>query len=76
MPPKVKITKDRQREDYLKSLSLQILRYTNDEVIKNLDGVLEDLTRRLFQDSTSPTAPPYKGGESSGPFQSSDTKFF
>ena len=47
-------TKDLEREDYLRSLGLQVLRYTNDEVINNLDGVLEDLARRLFRDSTSP----------------------
>ena len=47
-------TKDRLREEHLKSLGLEILRYTNDEVMNNLDGVLEDLARRLFRDSTSP----------------------
>lgn len=47
-------TKDLNRENYLKSLGLQVVRYTNDEVINNLDGVLEDLSRRLFRDSTSP----------------------
>ena len=46
--------KDHRREEYLKSLGLKILRYTNDEVFNNLDGVLEDLARRLFRDSTSP----------------------
>jgi len=47
-------TKDRLREEHLKSLGLEILRYTNDEVMNNLDGVLEDLARQLFRDSTSP----------------------
>ena len=47
-------TKDRAREEYLRSLGLQGVRYTNDEVLSNLDGVLEDLTRRLLEDSTSP----------------------
>ncbi len=47
-------TKDHTREEYLRSLGLQVVRYTNDEVLNNLDGVLEDLTRRLLEDSTSP----------------------
>jgi len=47
-------TKDLERENYLKSLGLQVVRYTNDEVIKNLDGVLEDLVQGLFGNSTSP----------------------
>jgi DNA-3-methyladenine glycosylase len=52
--PELQQAKDRLREDFLKSLGLEILRYTNDEVINNLDEVLEDLARRLFRASTSP----------------------
>jgi len=47
-------TKDQQRDLYLQSLGLTIIRYTNDEIFKNLDGVLEDLIQCLFGDSTSP----------------------
>ena len=47
-------TKDLERENYLRSLGLQVLRYTNDEVINNLDGVLEDLIQQIFGNSTSP----------------------
>jgi very-short-patch-repair endonuclease len=46
--------KDRERERYLKTLGLQVIRYTNQEVLKNLDGVLEDLNRKVSRDSTSP----------------------
>lgn len=69
-------TKDRLREDYLKSLSLQILRYTNDEVIKNLDGVLEDLTRQLLQDSTSPMPLLIKEGNHSNHLTPLPREFF
>ena len=55
------IKKDRQRESYLRSLGLQVVRYQNDDIIKNLDGVLEDLSKRVSLESTSPS-PPYKGG--------------
>ena len=38
---------DEQRDAFLNSLGLEVLRYANDEIHKNLDGVLEDLSRRL-----------------------------
>ena len=34
--------KDEKREKNLKNLGLQIIRYANDEILKNLDGVLEE----------------------------------
>ena len=49
-----KITKDRQRERHLRSLGLQVVRYTNYEVLNNLNGVLEHLLAVLSSDSTSP----------------------
>ena len=39
--------KDRAREEALRNLGLQIFRYTNDEVLTNLEGVLENLRARL-----------------------------
>jgi very-short-patch-repair endonuclease len=48
------VVKDRQREQYLQSLGLRIIRYINDDIVKNLDGVLEDLAERLSSKSTPP----------------------
>ena len=56
------VVKDRQREQYLQSLGLRVIRYINDDILKNLDGVLEDLAERLPSRSTPPLAPPYQGG--------------
>ena len=39
--------KDQTRERALRSLGLQIFRYTNDEVLTNLEGVLENLRAGL-----------------------------
>ena len=39
--------KDRTREEYLSRLGLRVIRYTNDEVLNNLEGVMEDLSSRL-----------------------------
>ena len=46
--------KDAERERYLRSLGLGIVRYTNDEVLNNLDGVLEDFYSHVSEVSTSP----------------------
>ena len=48
------ILKDRQRAKYLQSLGLHVIRYVNDDILKNLDGVMEDLAKRLSSGSTSP----------------------
>ena len=48
------VVRDRRRETYLKSLGLQVIRYMNDDIVKNLDGVLQDLFDRLSSGSTSP----------------------
>jgi very-short-patch-repair endonuclease len=56
------VLKDRERDQYLQSLGLRVIRYRNDEILENLDGVVEDLHGRMVSGSTSPS-PPYEGGE-------------
>jgi very-short-patch-repair endonuclease len=41
------IQRDQRRDGYLQSLNLVVVRYTNDDVLRNLDGVLEDLAKRI-----------------------------
>ena len=41
------IVKDRQREKYLRSRGLHVIRYINDDIVKNMDGVLEDLAGKV-----------------------------
>lgn len=55
------ILKDQLRDRYFQSLGLHVIRYINDDILKNLDGVLEDLVGRLSQDRP-PLTPPYEGG--------------
>jgi very-short-patch-repair endonuclease len=38
---------DAVRTDVLESLGLHVIRYTNDEVLENIDGVYDDLSKRL-----------------------------
>ena len=48
------IRKDTSRDAYLTSLGLHVIRYMNDQVLNNLDGVLEDLSAKVAPRSTSP----------------------
>lgn len=48
------IVKDKQRETYLRARGLRTIRYCNNDIMKNLDGALEDLAERLSSESTSP----------------------
>ncbi len=57
------ILKDRQREKYLQSLGLHVIRYINDDILKNLNGVMEDLAKRLSSGSTSPRPSLRRRGE-------------
>ena len=46
--------KDQLRDGHFQSLGLRVIRYSNDDIVKNLDGVLEDLAEKLSPESTSP----------------------
>ncbi len=48
------IEKDRFREEYLKNLGINIVRYANNDILKNIEGVLEDLMNTVNSLSTSP----------------------
>lgn len=48
------ILKDQQRDRYLQSLGLLVIRYQSHDVVNNLDGVLDDLLRRVDSEATSP----------------------
>ena len=47
------IVRDQLRDAYFQSLGLRVLRYFNDDIMKNLAGVLEDLAEKLASGSTS-----------------------
>ena len=57
------IVKDGQRERYLQSLGLHVIRYCNDDIMKNLDGVLEDLSGKISSGATSPNPSLRRRGE-------------
>ena len=45
---------DGSRTRFLNSHGLQVIRYTNDEVLNNLEGVYEDLSRQLLLEEAKP----------------------
>ena len=57
--------KDQLRDRYFQSLVLRVIRYFNDDIVKNLDGVLEDLAEKLSSGSTSPCPSLQRRGERS-----------
>jgi len=57
------ILKDQLRDRYFQSLGLHVIRYINDDIVKNLDGVLENLAERLSSGSTFPRPSLRRRGE-------------
>ncbi len=52
-----RIAYDKQRQREIEVLGIKVLRYTNNDVIKNIAGVLSDIT------ATTPHSPPSQGGD-------------
>ncbi len=49
------IVKDEERQKEIESLGYRVIRYSNQDILKNLQGVLEDILNRLVK--TSPIQP-------------------
>ena len=41
------IESDKKRDEYFKKLGIQVLRYSNEDINHNYDGVCEDIMKRL-----------------------------
>ncbi len=41
------IKSDKKRDEFFKELGIKVLRYSNEDVNNNFDGVCEDILRRL-----------------------------
>lgn len=53
--------KDQQRQNDLKSLGVIMIRYQNNDIFNNLDGVLKDLYQKIFGKATPSDSPLQKG---------------
>ena len=54
---------DEHRTENLNRHGIEVIRYTNAEVLKNLEGVYQDLQERISaRKPTNPPRPPYQGG--------------
>ena len=57
--------KDRERDHWLQAQGFEVLRYWNNEVFENLEGILEVIRERLLSPSPCPSHP-RKAGSSTG----------
>ena len=46
-------TQDKQRQDYIESFGIQFLRFTNEQVYRNLDEVLETIAAKAQPDGSN-----------------------
>jgi len=58
---------DRIREEYVSSLGLRVLRFTNTEVLKHVEGVVERIEEEMNE--KIPLSPPFPKGETTSPFR-------
>jgi very-short-patch-repair endonuclease len=58
-----RIIKDEQRSAELAHHGYRVLRFWNNDVLDNLDGVLETIAQTLAVAPPHPTSPPRRGGE-------------
>jgi very-short-patch-repair endonuclease len=57
------LRKDRQRDEFVASLGIKTLRYTDEEALRKIDDVLEDILRyvRAGRAESSPRPSPFQG---------------
>ncbi|MBE7447200.1 MAG: DUF559 domain-containing protein [Planctomycetia bacterium] len=53
-----RIVFDKQRVKDIEALGIKVLRYTNMDIIKNINNVLQDIITK-----TTPLSPPSQGGD-------------
>ncbi|MCF6155451.1 MAG: endonuclease domain-containing protein [Candidatus Brocadia sp.] len=53
-----RIVSDGQRQKEIEALGIKVLRYTNNDIVKNIKGVLHDIITK-----TTPQSPPLQGGD-------------
>lgn len=55
---------DDVRTEYLKSMRIEVIRFWNNDVLRNMDGVLKEIEERLnIQNQPLPASPLNKGGK-------------
>ena len=53
-----RIESDKQRQKDIEALGIKVLRYTSNDIIKNINGVLQDIIMKTISSS-----PPLQGGD-------------
>jgi len=55
---RLKMIHDTKRDNYLRQNGLEVIHYTNEQVLKNLDAVLQDIVNH-YRDNQPPPTPPF-----------------
>lgn len=55
------VNKDKERDEWLRTQGFKVLRFWNNEVLNNINGVWEVIRKHCFYHP--PLAPPVEGGE-------------
>jgi hypothetical protein len=50
---------DQERQTFIESVGIRFLRFTNDQVYGNLEGVLERIIQKIGELRDNPPSPPY-----------------
>ncbi len=54
---------DSARTEYLKALNIRVIRFENEDVFENTEGVLEEIMRNFSSKQTTSSSPPILGGD-------------
>jgi very-short-patch-repair endonuclease len=60
-----KLEKDRGRDDRLRQTGFHVVRFTDEEVLTNIEGVMREI-ERIIEEIGPPPAPPPKGDKGQG----------
>ena len=56
-------TRDMLRDDYLRGIGIKVLRFSDRDVFKNIEGVIEEILGNLPEPPNPPSIPPFVNGD-------------
>jgi len=56
-------TRDMLRDEYLRGIGIKVLRFSDRDVFKNIEGVIEEILGNLPQPPNPPSIPPFVKGD-------------
>jgi len=56
-------TRDMLRDEYLRGIGIKVLRFSDRDVFKNIEGVIEEILGNLPEPPNPPSIPPFVNGD-------------